>query len=246
MDWYLSDGIYISDSEGYAHFTKQNGLNSNYIYDFLEDKNHNIWIATDEDGVNLYKGNGVIFYNKNTGLQSNQILSVYRDSENTLWLGSTQGLESFDGESSKVHPLPGDYENNYIWNITGLPNGNKLIAMPDGTLMEYDGNSYHNFSQRYNLGKPYVYNMMVDSSNQLWIGTDKGLYKISLKNGSVAHFTEQDGLANETVFNIFEDSHGRKWIGTYYGLTVLENGQFTHHPNGRWARPQPDKLYYGG
>lgn len=222
-----SDGVYIQDDSTYTHITKKNGLNSNYIYRLFKDQNNNIWIATDEDGVNLYKGNGFIIYNKNTGLRSNKILSVYRDSEDTLWLGSTEGLESFNGETSQIHPLPGDYENNYIWNIAGLPNGNKLIAMPDGTLMEYNGKSYTNFSKQYDLSELYIYDMMVESANVLWICTDQGLYKISLGSGEVTHFTMEDGLANEIVNNIFEDSRGRKWIGTYYGLNVLENGQFT-------------------
>jgi len=222
-----TDGIYISNGEKYNHITKQNGLNSDYIYKFFKDHNDNIWIATDEDGVNLYKDDGFIFYNKNTGLHSNKILSVYRDRDNTLWLGSTQGLESFDGEISTVHPLPGEYENNYIWNIEGLPNGKKLIAMPDGTLMKYDGNSYSNFSKKYGLGKLFVYSLMVDSADQLWICSDNGLYKISLHSKDVTHFSMQDGLANETVYNIFEDSRGRKWISTYYGLNVLEDQKLT-------------------
>jgi len=222
-----ADGVFYDDGEGFQHLTKKNGLNSNYIYEIFEDQNQNVWITTDEDAVNLYKGDGFIFYNKNTGLHSNKILSVYQDRDSTLWLGSTQGLESFDGETSTVHSLPGEYENNYIWNITGLPNGRKLIAMPDGTLMSYDGHDYINFSEKYDLEKLSVYQLVVDSDNQLWICSDNGLYKVSLNSKEVTHFSMQDGLADDTVYDLFEDSRGRKWMGTYYGLTVLENKQFT-------------------
>ena len=220
------NGVFIYDGESYNHITKQNGLNSDYIYNLFKDQNDNIWIGTDEDGVNLYKGDGFVFFNKNTGLQYQKILGVYRDEDNIFWLGTTRGLQSFDGESTQVHPLPDNYENDYIWNITGLPSGNILVAMPDGTLMEYDGQNYTNFSRQYDFGKLFVYDFLLGSDDQLWICTENGLYKLSLRNGQVKHYSMQDGLADETVFNIFEDSRGRKWVGTYYGLNILEDNEF--------------------
>lgn len=221
-----SQGVYLYDGHDYTHITKKNGLSSNYIYRLFKDQHGNIWIATDEDGVCLFKENGFIIYDKETGLQHNKILSVYRQGD-TFWLGTTQGLESFDGTTSKTYELPGSYENRYIWNIAGLPNGNKLVAMPDGTIMEFDGRNFTNFSQKYGLDKFYIYDLMIDSDHALWISSDQGVYKVSLDSDKITHYTEEDGLANHTVFNIFEDTSGRKWIATYYGLNVLEDGEWT-------------------
>lgn len=216
-----SQGIYIYDNGQFKHRTEKNGLSSNYTYNLFEDKNNQIWIATDEDGVNLYKENGFIFYDTDAGLNTNEVLSVHRDAKNTLWVGTTEGLQSYDGHTFRNHSLPGEYHNQYIWNIEGLPNGNKLIGMPDSTLMEFDGQTYTNFSESYGLPKLYIYNLMVDSSDNLWIGSDTGLYEIDLERKEINHFSVEDGLADSSIFQIYEDDQGRIWVGTYYGLSLI-------------------------
>lgn len=221
-----SQGIFTFKDGQFNHITKKNGLSSNYIYNLFEDRNNQIWIGTDEDGVNLYKKDGILFYNKDTGLSSNEILSVSRDAEHTLWFGTTSGIESFDGTTFKSYALPQQYQRPYIWNITNLPNGNILVATPDSLLMEFDGETYTNFSDRFNLQKLYIYDLMIDSANILWVGADNGLHKIDLENKTYTHFTEEDGLSNDVVFHIFEDNMGRKWIGTYYGLNLFDGEDF--------------------
>ncbi|WP_440998412.1 two-component regulator propeller domain-containing protein [Fodinibius sp. SL11] len=217
-----SQGIYIFEEGQFRQRTEENGLSSNNTYSLFEDHNNQVWIATDEDGVNLYKENGFVFYNTDAGLTTNEVLSIHRDMENVLWLGTTEGLVSFDGNIFKNHPLPEDYYNQYIWNIVGLPNGKKLIAMPDSTLMEFDGKTYTNFSEKYGLKELYIYNLMVDSSNNLWIGTDTGLYKVNLESREAKHFSTDDGLADDSIFQVYEDEQGRIWVGTYYGLNLID------------------------
>ena len=219
-------GVYVYTNGHYRHLTKENGLSSNYIYKFFEDKDHHIWIATDEDGVNLYKGDGFVFYNEHTGLKSNSILKIYRDNNGVFWLGTTDGFESFDGVTVTQYPLPKHYSNKNIWNITGLPNGDKLIAMPDNSLMEFDGHSYTDFLSKYGLKNLYVYYLYVDSTNHLWVCADDGLYKFSLEKRKYKKFTADDGLADNTVYYIYEDSSGTKWIGTLYGLSIYDGNHF--------------------
>lgn len=218
-------GIYTYKNGEFNHITEKNGLSSNLTYHLFEDRNNRIWIGTDEDGINLYKENGFLFYKKDNGLSSNEILSVHQDDENTFWFGTSEGIESFDGNIFRKHPLPKKYQKPSIWNIIGLPNGNKLIAMPD-SLMEFDGQTFTNFSEKYGLDNLYVYDLMVDSSNHLWIGADSGLYEVDLESKKVNHFTIDDGLADDAVFHIFEDREGRKWIGTYYGLNLYDGKSF--------------------
>lgn len=221
-----SQGLYTYKDGQYEHITEKNGLSSNLTYNLFEDQIGQIWIGTEEDGANLYKENGFLFYNKDTGLSSNQILSIHQDKQGTFWLGTTSGIESFDGKNFRKHPLPEQYSSPKIWNIIGLPNGNKLVGMPD-SLMEFDGQHYTNFSEKYGLGDLFVFDLMIDSSNQLWIGTNSGIYRVDLETHAVTNYREDDGLANNTVYHIFEDDQGRKWIGTYYGLSLLEDGNFT-------------------
>ncbi len=221
-----TNGIYVREGDGFTHFTTANGLNSNYIYNLHEDQDNNIWIGTDEDGLNIYKDYGFTLFGNNTGLSSNGILSLHRDSNNVLWFGTVDGMESYDGQRFRKYQLPKEYENNNIWNITSLPNGDKLVGMPDNSLMRFDGNSFTNFSESYGLGSLFVYDMYLESEEVLWIATANGLYRISLETKDVEHYTSEDGLGHDRVFHIYEDQEGTKWIGTNYGLTIFDGEQF--------------------
>lgn len=220
-------GVFIYDGESYTRFTRENGLSSNYIHDILEDESGNMWIGTNENGVSLFKGKAFVFYNEAFGLPTNEVLSVYHDKKETLWMGTTEGIASINtngGGEVKQYPLPGTYENKYIWEIEALANGNLLFLMPDNTVMEYDGNQFHNFSQKYNIGKPFIYDLFVDSDNVLWIGTDQGLLKI--KDDQLTRLTTEDGLARNVVHYVEEAADGRLLIGTTRGLSIYGGEHF--------------------
>jgi len=222
----LMNGVYVYRDGKYQHITQDDGLSSNRISRMLEDHNNNIWIATLEDGVDIFKDQGFTFYDEHIGLTSNEVLSLYRDKNNTLWLGTKQGIESLNGEQVTSYSLPKEYMSQDIWNITGLPNGDKLIAMPDNSLMRFDGESFTNFSKAYGLENLFIYHLFIDSRNYLWIAADSGLYKVNLKNKKIWHFTSDDGLNDDTTYYIYEDSEGTKWIGTAWGLCIYDGEHF--------------------
>ncbi len=217
-------GVFVYDGEEYIHYTRNNGLSSNYIYAFFEDANKNMWITTDENGANLYRGEAFVFYDKEVGFSSNEVLSLLVDSDNVLWSGTTEGIESYDGKQVRRYSLPGEYENNYIWEIEELPNGNLLFLMPDYTLMEFDGQQFTNFTADNGLQKWFVYDLFVDSNNVLWIATDEGLYQ--LEEDGLNHFTTEDGLVGNIVHYVDEGRNGELLIGTNEGLSILSENTF--------------------
>ncbi|MDZ7717180.1 MAG: two-component regulator propeller domain-containing protein [Balneolaceae bacterium] len=219
-----SKGVFVYDGEEYTHFTRKNGLSSNYIFTFYEDKDDNMWIGTNENGASLYRGSAFLFYDRDFGLSTNEVLNVLMDSRGTLWMGTMEGIQSFDGDKIKKHPLPGEYENKYIWEIEELSNGNVVFVMPDNTLMEYDGEQFHNFTSKKGLKKWFIYDLFVDSNEVLWIATDEGLFR--LKEGELNQFTKEDGMAGNVVLSVQEGNNGLLFIGTYEGLSIYDGDTF--------------------
>lgn len=71
---------------------------------------------------------------------------------------------------------------------------------------------------------------MVDSRNQLWVGTDRGVY---LYDGAIlSHYGTNEGLiGNEINRNaLIEDAEGRIWVGTEKGASVFL-GDVKQKPN---------------
>lgn len=217
-------GVFVFDGESYTHFTRENGLSSNYTYYLFEDHNQTMWVATNENGVNLYNGDAFQFYDNDFGLVSNGVLSVFVDRDGIRWFGTQKGIQSFDGDRVVSHDLPREYENNYIWEIEQLPNGDMLFLMPDNTLMRYDGNKFSDFSSASNLGDLFIYDVFVDSSDQIWIGADTGLHL--LKDDGVQTFTMEDGMAGNVVQHIYQGSKNNYYLSTTNGFSIFDGTDF--------------------
>jgi ligand-binding sensor domain-containing protein/signal transduction histidine kinase/DNA-binding response OmpR family regulator len=73
---------------------------------FLEDTEHNYWIATLDRGIALYKKEegAVRYLNENDGLSNNQALCILEDNSGNLWISTTRGL-------SRYNPATGQFRN---------------------------------------------------------------------------------------------------------------------------------------
>lgn len=61
--------------------------------------------------------------------------------------------------------------------------------------------------------------IFVDHSNNIWIGSWSGVYRISPSRHITTHYTNAEGkLSDDQIRSITEDNFGNIWIGTFRGL----------------------------
>ena len=61
--------------------------------------------------------------------------------------------------------------------------------------------------------------IFVDHSNNIWIGSWSGVYRISPSRHTTTHYTNAEGkLSDDQIRSITEDNFGNIWIGTFRGL----------------------------
>ena len=116
-----------------------------------------------------------------------------------------------------------------------LPNGGILICMPDLQLACY---SPENGQVKPLDTQPTNYNpkginptcIYQDRQQQLWIGSDKGLYQLHLQ---ARELTLIEPLANLHVSSMLEDKDGNLWIGTHQGMVTYcpRTKEMTHYSN---------------
>ncbi len=121
-----------------------------------EDKNGNLWIATEGAGLNLFdpeNGKFIAFTTKD-GLSNNSIHQILEDKSGNLWLSTNNGLTKFHPETKKVRI----YDDN-----DGLQSNqfSYMAAMKDNSGRMYFGglngfNVFHPDSIRDNPYKPPV------------------------------------------------------------------------------------------
>lgn len=89
--------VYGQNFNKTALFTTNDGLPSNHIYDFTEDNNGFLWIATD-NGVCRFDGKYFYNYSVKNGLPSNDALQIIKENDGTIWVNCFNELPSYFDE----------------------------------------------------------------------------------------------------------------------------------------------------
>jgi len=63
---------------------------------------------------------------------------------------------------------------------------------------------------------------LLAEGNNLWVGSNSGLYKMNLTNFEAEKITSVEGLPNNNILSLCKDKKGFIWVGTYNGLSRLK------------------------
>ncbi|MBN2610370.1 MAG: response regulator [Bacteroidales bacterium] len=221
------------EQKNYNHVPdNKSSLSSNTIYSiFADNKLGILWLGSYMGGIDYYyhydKGFNFIYhepYNKKS-IINNNIRSLFNDNLNNIWIGTRQGISVIDqannviAEYSQQKLLAAGITNPIVTEMWQDPSGYIWICSYKGGIIIYSPSQnkflpvsrvYPNINLPDNLG---IFDMMMDSKENIWIATDKGTYLIP-RNKSAFIFD------NNFSKKIIEDRAGRVFIGTAY------NGMF--------------------
>mgnify|MGYP003575365848 CR=1 FL=1 len=86
----LLDHIAFAQRCPLVHYTKENGLPSNMVYDVYRDSRGFMWIATDK-GVARFDGASFQTFTTEDGLPDNEVFFFQEDYQNRIWLATYSG-----------------------------------------------------------------------------------------------------------------------------------------------------------
>jgi len=238
---FTADGtMLLSSSKGIWYY--QNGLlqNASKRYSLPEDMqmtairvtSKGIWFGSYQNGVFFYDQTSrktQWFNTKNANLVSDLVNDVFEDSKGKIWICTNYGISVYENglftNFSKKESLPSDY----AIDASEDKAGNIWIATLGG-LLRYDTktNKFSLLGEEKGILSNNIYSVLVDSRNQVWLGTQVGVSMIELDEQSnpvkIKNFGKNSGFAgleaNERA--IFEDKKGNIWFGTIRGLIRYE------------------------
>ena len=221
-------GLYWFDGENYTHITKKNGLSSNYIYRLVKAKDGTIWVATEGNGVSIFRDKQFRFYEKDSPVNSNAIHSLYKDDKGAIWFGREGGLGSYKDGIFKTYDIPKEiFDEDEIWDIEQLPNGNLLLLTHNYWIIEFDGEKFFRSSMNEPLMDYYINDIMVEENGEVWIATDQSLIKYN--NGIPQILKPSTEYWQSYITLIFKDSKGNMWLGTHGGLAKYDGKDFVYY-----------------
>lgn len=207
------------------------GLGDAFVYDVIETRNGDVWIAT-WSGVNRVRGGKLddrsqwelhTVENTKGGLPNDWVYGLAEGKNGEIWLATEGGMARF---------ADGKWEN---WNHSrGI--GADYAKVKDDIAFNSDPakESSHHAQQKRDMGLQdvdqaynpnYIVSLEVDQDGTVWAGT---------WGGGLAHFdgkgwsniTTKEGLPGNHIFMLHRDSQNRLWIGTNNGLALKQGGSY--------------------
>ena len=182
--------------------------------------------------------------NSNNGLSSEEVRNIFQDNDGYLWFLTSEGLNRYDGYNFKVFK-PGqeelDFSSSAFESICEDKQNRLWLGTPEMGVLIFDKNNnsvlqFEDLSNGQKLSDLHIRTLLADRENNIWIGTEYGLYRFNIGTKELTYFNLGDDGATEPAWciveSMIEDSKGNIWIGTWSsGLFVFnpKKNAFTNH-----------------
>jgi two-component sensor histidine kinase/ligand-binding sensor domain-containing protein len=197
----------------------------------------NIWIGT-SNGLLKYRLNTNEYkrYDLPKGNNSNKrIHVVYKDTYNRIWVGTGSGINVFYPKEEKGCFIDTNSTNEYtsVWSIYSDNDGSIWYGKwGDGLAHIIPKSKNSNFETGYQVEKfhiedglanDYVYSVLSDDNDNLWMSTNMGLSKFNKKTKQFENYTADEGLQSNE-FNsgaYFKADDGELFFGGPSGINLF-------------------------
>ncbi|MCI9062438.1 MULTISPECIES: sensor histidine kinase [Romboutsia] len=170
------------------------------------------------------------------GLSNEYITSIFQDSKGYMWIGTKDGLNRYDGERIKIYNCNFKDKNTlsstYITDIEEDSYGNIWIATDHGLdFLLRDTDTViriRDTEDKYNLGDLKITSLLKSSyeKNIMWVGTEKGLFKINIENKTIEAFYHDqnnlNSLTSSAITCLAESENDLLWVGTPQGINIID------------------------
>ena len=217
----------------YCNAEKKERLSDDFVFDFEEDKQGNIYIATAGKGLNFFNiktKNIQTIHSTDTEDMNSFGKTLCLDKTETLWIGTEgNGLYAFDINNKKwknyqVKKAANSISNNIVTDIQLDKNDHLWLATDGGGLNHFNPKTEQFQQSKYiatkknTLNTDALYDLHFDKAHNLWIGTFNGGINV-LKAIQPPFYTnraydteKEQGL--RSVLTVQEAENNRVWLGT--------------------------------
>jgi ligand-binding sensor domain-containing protein/two-component sensor histidine kinase len=159
------------------------------------------------------------------GLPQNRIRALCQTPDGYLWIGTAEGLARFDGvrfaifDQSNTPTLHDDG----ILALTVGRDGTLWIGTEGGGLVSYKSGAFRAFGPNDGLTNGFVRRVYEDRRQTLWVGTDRGFFRLA--GDRFVRLDATPELPLVTVIGLGEDDSGQIWAASSAGLLTVTGNQ---------------------
>ncbi len=230
----------------FTHITIEDGLSQTSVKCIFQDSQGFMWFGT-ADGLNRFDGYSFSVYNNDPtlphSLSGNDISVIYENpKDSVLWIGTQDGgLNRFDRNldrfiayrmgSKDLYRIP----SNNIRALTATSDGQLWVASYLGGLFSVNDQDSAFYQPQFSFqpGLKNINCLTVDAADNLWIGSNTGLYKWS--SGDRKEGRDPQKVLNTAIRALTIDYSGNIWAGS------AQDGLYVYHPVSEKLRHYSEK-----
>jgi ligand-binding sensor domain-containing protein len=216
-------------------FNESNGLLSSNNVRVFEDSNGDMWfcpwVTSERFGLTRWQRSTGQIQNFTTadGLPEKPIASAFaEDAAGNLWFGFTtgdNGIARFrDGRFTIINDPNiskagiSDFHLDRSGRMWIATNGEGLFRVDEP---DAEQPIFRRYRIADGLTSDNVRCVTEDLHGNIYVGTVRGVNRLSPETGRVKYYGTSDGLASDFINTAFRDSRGAIWFGTFNGLSKL-------------------------
>jgi signal transduction histidine kinase/ligand-binding sensor domain-containing protein len=229
-------GIYRVRGRQVDHFRSADGLSSDSIYQFYEDREGSLWVATTK-GIDMFRDLRVATFSTREGLGSGEVVSVLASRDGTTWVGGDNALDAIrQTHVSSVQTgkgLPGTQVTSLFEDRAG-----RLWVGIDTTLSIYKNGRFNRINRSNGSPIGMITGITEDVDGTIWaVANRPPRTLIRIRNLEVQEERSEPQIP--PVRAIAADPQGGVWLGLLNGdLARYRQGKmeifaFKHDPDSR-------------
>jgi ligand-binding sensor domain-containing protein/signal transduction histidine kinase len=202
-----------------------NSLFGENVKSLAREESGNLWIGYYNAGLDYMdvstgkiKHYAAVSKSNPNSIASDLIRSLLLDENGNLWIGTDKGIDFLKkGSGTFVH-----FNLNFEILTIFKDRKNRIWAGSTGNGIYLFNKSSLKFESKYSqYFSTTVKAIYIDSENNLWVGTNKGLYHVDCQNDSLTYSGINQHLPSNAILDILEDNSGNLWVSTGAGLAKL-------------------------
>jgi len=248
--------IYDPQKESFTHFQsklKYDGSVKDVKIPIVEDGDGPIWIGSTNGlaafSLQTKEFRYFSFKNNRDVVDDVSVTAIFKDKKGKLWVGTTSGLFNYNSVSNHFEEFQFSrgsskwnfFENICVRSIVEDKSGNLIIGTEGNGLYVVSLYSSSATIQNYTtdnseIGHNIVQSLIIDRSENLWIGTLQGISKTDLKKKKFSTYRKSNSpnsldLLGNVIASLYKDDDGTLWVGNWgQGLNLINRntGEVEH------------------
>lgn len=204
---------------------KRNSAGGENVKTLATQSNGDLWIGYYSSGLDYLNTKTGVFKNYRhdnksaTSILSNNLRAVILDAHENLWIATDKGIDFLEQGSQIFHHCNLNIEVLTLY----IDNKNRIWAGTSGDGIYRYNDALQEFEKVYSqYFSTTVKAILIDSRDNLWVGTNKGLFYIDSQTDSLIYSGTDKGLPSNAILDILEDNSQNLWVSTGSGMIKCE------------------------